>query len=296
MEEASAALETEAAQASAEKAETYMDTVQPESKAADERAMAEASATATTAQQNEPEKNVKADKQVKAAAAAGNQPVPGTGGELNFDSMLPDASGGTNAFDLNLDFSNGEIGNQNFLSGSNFGNSASNAQGKDQGGSISSLLPELESYAANAGDDFNVELQQVGNDTSQQQQQPQPQQAQQQQNQQQQQQQQQQPEAQKDKGQEEVMAPGESSFDDLFMENDNVGGEGNENMMGGDGMMDIGELDDAWFTWLSCFEKLSTIYDNSNIRTLEVTCTYRTCCFPTSSRCLIVFWGIHTFY
>ncbi|KAL2005496.1 hypothetical protein VTN00DRAFT_2707 [Thermoascus crustaceus] len=252
MEEASAAFEAETAQNSAEKAETLIDTKQPKVKAEDEHATAEASATATAAP-NEAVKNVKAENQDTAAAVGGNQPFSGAGEEMNFDSMLPDTSGGANAFDLNLDFGNDEIGNQNFLSGANFldsGNSGTNEQGKDQGGSISSLLPGLESYAANAvGDDFNVELQQVGNDTSQQQQQPQQHQAQQQQQQQgQQREQQQQSEAQKDKGPEEVIAPGESSFDDLFMEGDNFGGEGDDSMLGGDGLMDIGELDDAWFS------------------------------------------------
>lgn len=244
MEEASAVFEAETAQKPAEKAETHIDTKLPKVKAEDEHATA-------TAAQNETVANVKAENQDK--AAAGNQPFSGAGEEMNFDSMLPDTSGGANAFDLNLDFGNDEIGNQNFLSGANFldsGNSGTNEQGKDQGGSISSLLPGLESYAANAaGDDFNVELQQVGNDTSQQQQQPQQLQAQQQQQQQgQQQEQQQQSEAQKDKGQEEVIAPGESSFDDLFMEGDNFGGEGDDSMLGGDGLMDIGDIDDAWFS------------------------------------------------
>ncbi|KAL1998278.1 hypothetical protein VTN02DRAFT_6489 [Thermoascus thermophilus] len=243
MEEASAVSEAETTQKPAEKAETHLDTKVPEVQAEDEHATA-------TAAQTETVKNEESENQHK--AAAGNQPFSGAGEEMNFDSMLPDTSGGANAFELNLDFGNDEIGNQNFLSGANFldsGNSGTNEQGKDQGGSISSLLPGLESYAANAaGDDFNVELQQVGNDTSQQQQQqqqqPQPQQAQQQQ----QQQQPQQSEAPKDKGQEEIIAPGESSFDDLFMEGDNFGGEGEDSMLGGDGLMDIGDIDDAWFS------------------------------------------------
>jgi hypothetical protein len=45
------------------------------------------------------------------------------------------------------------------------------------------------------------------------------------------------------------MAPGESSFDDLFMENENFGGEGlgDQNLLGDD-LMNINELDDNWFT------------------------------------------------
>ncbi|GAD95086.1 hypothetical protein ANI_1_1896074 [Paecilomyces variotii No. 5] len=191
---------------------------------------------ATADQQTGKEKDIKNEKQEETGTETGQQ--FGTGDELNFDSMLPDTGGtGTNEFDLHLDFGNDEIGNQNFLSGTSFldseaGNNGRTGQGKDQRGSISSLLPGLESYAANAtGEEFNMDLQGSGNNTSQQQGQ-------------------QQPDTQKDNNnnnQDEMMAPGGSSFDDLFMENDNFGADGDDNLLGGDGLMDIGELDDSWF-------------------------------------------------
>lgn len=191
---------------------------------------------ATADQQTGQEKDVKKEKQEETGTETGQQ--FGTGDELNFDSMLPDTGGaGPNEFDLHLDFGNDEIGNQNFLSGTSFldsgaGNNGGTGQGKDQSGSISSLLPGLESYAANAtSEEFNLDLQNAGNNTSKQQGQ--------------------QPDAQKDNNnnnnQDEVMAPGGSSFDDLFMENDHFGGDGDDNLLGGDGLMDIGELDDSWF-------------------------------------------------
>jgi hypothetical protein len=49
---------------------------------------------------------------------------------------------------------------------------------------------------------------------------------------------------------EDIMAPGESSFDDLFMDNENFGSGdvGDPSMLEGDGLMNINELDDSWFT------------------------------------------------
>lgn len=158
----------------------------------------------------------------------GEQAPPATtGDELNFDSMLATDGTNTNEFDLNFNFGNDEIGNQNFLDGTNFlasGDSMAEGTNNDQDpNSISSLLPGLESYAAdnNAGGDFNLELQklsdpsdnQVGMDGN--------------------------------MGQDDIMAPGESSFDDLFLEKDNLDGE--DNLLGGDGLMGLGELDDNWF-------------------------------------------------
>ncbi|KAJ9403979.1 hypothetical protein DTO045G8_8260 [Paecilomyces variotii] len=205
-----------------------------EQKKADEKGEGKVT-QAVTHQQTGQEKDVKTEKQEETGTQTGQQ--LGAGDEL-FGSMLPDTGGaGPNEFDLHLDFGNDEIGNQNFLAGANFldsaaGNNDGHGQGKDQAGSISSLLPGLESYAANATDEeFNMDLQNTGNNTSQQQGQ-------------------QQSDAQKDNNsnnQDEVMAPGGSSFDDLFMENDNFGGDGDDNLLGGDGLMDIGELDDSWF-------------------------------------------------
>lgn len=149
-----------------------------------------------------------------------------TGDEMNFDSMLATTGETTNDFDLNFNFTNDEIGDQNFLAGTDFGNTNAAMAGEtnnDNGvGSISSLLPGLESYATdnNAGDNFNFDLPKFGDqslggaglDQGQ-------------------------------AGQDDLMAPGESSFDDLFMEKDNL--EGENSLLGGD-LMDLGDLDDSW--------------------------------------------------
>lgn len=47
-----------------------------------------------------------------------------------------------------------------------------------------------------------------------------------------------------------IMGPGESSFDDLFMETENFGGDATEDLhqLEGDSLMNINELDDNWFT------------------------------------------------
>lgn len=181
---------------------------------------------------------VKTEKQEE-TTKTGDQAHPSTSGEeLNFDSVLPVTGDGANDFDIHLNFANDEIGNQNFLAGTNFmdsnagnvnaGGTNNNEQARDQQqqqqSSINSLLPGLESYAANnAGDDFNIELQKFNEEMNRQ------------------------SNGQRNAGQDEVMAPGESSFDDLFMEKDNSGGDGDENMLGGDGLVNIGDLDDSWF-------------------------------------------------
>ena len=145
---------------------------------------------------------------------------------------------GVNEFDLHLDFGDDEIGNQNFLSGSNLGatTTGDGAQG----------TPEAhDSSAVTAGGDmFDMELQKVGPivesggeggnqgegpATSQ----PAP------------------PmglESQGGETSEDVMGPGESSFDDLFMDSENFGGEGDQGLLEGDGLMNMSELDDNWFT------------------------------------------------
>ncbi|OKL55862.1 hypothetical protein UA08_08888 [Talaromyces atroroseus] len=158
----------------------------------------------------------------------GEQPLTlTTGDEMNFDSMLATTGETTNEFDMNFNFTNDEIGNQNFLAGSDFINAnpamAGDANADNGAGSISSLLPGLESYAtdSNAGDNFNFDLPKLedqslggqGLDQS-------------------------------NAGQDNLMALGESSFDDLFMEKDN-NLEGENSLLGGD-LMDLGELDDSW--------------------------------------------------
>jgi hypothetical protein len=147
-----------------------------------------------------------------------------TGDEMNFDSMLATTGETTNDFDLNFNFTNDEIGNQNFLAGADFINANPAEAANDNGAaSISSLLPGLESYATdnNAGDNFNFDLPKLGD----------------------------QPLGgqgldQSTTGQDDLMTLGESSFDDLFMEKDN-NFEGEDSLLGGD-LMDLGELDDSW--------------------------------------------------
>jgi hypothetical protein len=163
-------------------------------------------------------------KEEEATTKGSEQAPPATSGdELNFDSMLATDGTHTNEFDLNFNFGNDEIGNQNFLDGTTFLASGSSANNDQDPNSISSLLPGLESYATdnNVGGDFNLELQklngpsddQMGMDGN--------------------------------MGQDDIMAPGESSFDDLFLEKDNL--EGEDNLLGGDGLMGLGEFDDNWF-------------------------------------------------
>jgi len=144
-------------------------------------------------------------------------------GELNFDSILPATGGGVNDYEINLDFGNDDLGNQNFLSSTNFldpGAGSTNAEGaaanqnKDQNGSIHPLLPGLESYAS-AGDDFNLELQKANDEAPQR------------------------SETLRHSNQEDIMGPGESNFNDLFMEAENFG----EEELGDGGLMGMGDLD-----------------------------------------------------
>ncbi|KUL86917.1 hypothetical protein ZTR_05334 [Talaromyces verruculosus] len=137
------------------------------------------------------------------------------GDEMNFDQMLATTGQPSNDFDLNFNFTNDEIGDQNFLAGADFGNANATMGGdtnNDNGANaISSLLPGLESYASNnAGDSFNFDLPKLGGNG----------------------------------GHDDLMAPGESSFDDLFLEKNDL--EGNDNLLAGDELMSLGELDDSW--------------------------------------------------
>ncbi|KAH8704055.1 hypothetical protein BGW36DRAFT_370494 [Talaromyces proteolyticus] len=159
--------------------------------------------------------NIKQDNTINSS----NQELPvTTADDLNFDSMISTDGGNGNEFDLNFNFGNDDIGNQNFLEGTNFlppGTAMAEGTSNNDPGpnSISSLLPGLESYAVdnNAGGDFNLELQKL-----------------------------EQPSVQED-----MLVPGESSFDDLFLEKDHL--EGEDNLLSGDGLMELGELDENWF-------------------------------------------------
>lgn len=139
------------------------------------------------------------------------------GDEMNFDQMLATTGQAPNDFDLNFNFTNDEIGDQNFLAGADFGNANTTLGGdtnNDNGANaISSLLPGLESYASNnAGDSFNFDLPKLGDHGN--------------------------------GGHDDLMEPGESSFDDLFLEKNDL--EGDENLLAGGELMDLGELDDSW--------------------------------------------------
>ncbi|OJJ49825.1 hypothetical protein ASPZODRAFT_128356 [Penicilliopsis zonata CBS 506.65] len=157
-----------------------------------------------------------------AAAAAGNE-------EISFDSMLADTTGEPNEFDLHLDFGNDEVGNQNFLAGSSFNMGAGtqdvtgmeestndagdiNDNNRQQGGEDHLMMHTLD------GGPMNLDLpvsQGEGQGSS-----------------------------------EDGIAPGESSFEDLFLEADGFGddGLGEHGLLEGDGMMNVNELDDNWFT------------------------------------------------
>ncbi|KAE8134541.1 hypothetical protein BDV38DRAFT_161850 [Aspergillus pseudotamarii] len=185
-------------------------------------------------QQNSSETLVKEEKPAESAAVGPNQSQPGPS-EINFDSVLDD-TGGANDFDLNLDFGDDDLGNENFLSGSNLGttNTASATEqekGVDQSGNTTTEVPGLETGAANiptGGDMFDLELQKTEAFSAQNEA----------------------PEGQQGNTTEDIMAPGESSFDDLFMDNENFGSGdvGDPSMLEGDSLMNMNELDDSWFT------------------------------------------------
>lgn len=168
----------------------------------------------TTTATTEPTAPVKVDE----TADKGFQQLPvSMPDEMNFDQMLANTGQPPNDFDLNFNFTNDEIGDQNFLAGADFGNANATVGGdtnNDNGANaISSLLPGLESYASNnAGDSFNFDLPKLGDHGN--------------------------------GGQDDLMGPGESSFDDLFLEKNDL--EGDDNLLAGGELMDIGELDDSW--------------------------------------------------
>lgn len=138
--------------------------------------------------------------------------------EINFDSVLNDTAG-ANDFDLHLDFGDDDVGNQNFLSGTNMVGSGVGSGAENPPGAENAANTSI------GGDAFDVELQKANAPEAGAQGQPADNQA--------------------HSNPEEVMGPGQSSFDDLFMENDSMG---DPNFLEGDGLMNISELDDSWFT------------------------------------------------
>jgi hypothetical protein len=131
---------------------------------------------------------------------------PGTNEDLTFDSVLND--GGTNDFGLSLDFNDDDMGNQAFLSGSNFAASGDKSN-----------TPQP---APTGGDAFDMELQKTEGDEG--------------------------SFPGQDNGNEDFMGPAESNFDDLFLDTDNFGENGGDfNQLEGDSLMNVNELDDNWF-------------------------------------------------
>lgn len=185
-------------------------------------------------QAQEPEHPVKTEKADETPATAEQSGEPST--ETKLDTGLSDT--GINDFDLHLDFGDDD-GNQNFLTGTNFGATTTTTTTTTGGGNESG--PNPSNMAIPGGDAFDMEFQKVdamGGSAPEEQQQ-------------QQQQQPQAPPAGETAGgdqSEEVMEPGESSFDDLFMGSADLGGETGEGLLEGDGLMNLNELDDNWFT------------------------------------------------
>ncbi|KAJ5188862.1 hypothetical protein N7491_005183 [Penicillium cf. griseofulvum] len=144
-----------------------------------------------------------------------DQSFPGPNEDLTFDSVLND-TGGTNDFGLSLDFNDDDMGNQAFLSGSNF--TAPGATGADK---LSTQHANTSDVPAGGGA-FDMELQKTeGGDNN--------------------------FLGQGNSG-DDFMGPAESNFDDLFMDTDNFGENGGDfNQLEGDSLMNVNELDDNWF-------------------------------------------------
>lgn len=159
---------------------------------------------------------VKEEKDLSAPAPT-EQGIAGAEG-MNFDSVLNDA-GGPNSFDLNLDFGNDDMGNQAFLSGSTFGNALPETDKSNNPIPENTMDNSITTPAG--GGAFDMELQRTDGDTN--------------------------LFPDQGTGADDIMGPGESSFDDLFMETENFGEGGDLNHLEGDSLMNISELDDNWF-------------------------------------------------
>lgn len=160
-----------------------------------------------------------------------NLPVT-TGEELDFDAMLASMEGstGNNALDLNLNVDNDKVGNDNSLAGTNFlntetgggnpqpnndTNSNLNASAQSSNNNPGTLPQDTGGAAAAnnlAGEDFNLGLQDLSQSDQQ--------------------------------GPIDILVPGESSFDDLFMEKEQHDGEDG---MGETGLAGLNTMDDSWF-------------------------------------------------
>jgi len=222
MSETAVKPEREAGEQAPEKAEKEVD-IKIEQTTKDVTTNSPAPAAAEPSQPNEPDQHVKIEQPSETPAVPDQSTA-----ETKFDTELNETAGGAaNEFDLHLDFGNDEIGNQNFLN-MNTGGGTNEADGSGFGSSIPS-----------GGDAFDLEFEKAGAITGGEQQ---PQQ-----------QQHEQPQPQTQPGtdsqtgdqSEDIMAPGESSFDDLFMGSGEMGDQG---LLEGDELMNINELDDNWFT------------------------------------------------
>lgn len=148
---------------------------------------------------------------------APDQSFPGPNEDLTFDSVLNE-TGGTNDFGLSLDFNDDDMGNQAFLSGSNF--TASGATGGADRLNTTQPLGTTSGVPAGGGA-FDMELQKTEGDDG---------------------------NFQQGNSGEDFMGPAESNFDDLFMDTDNFGENGGDfNQLEGDSLMNVNELDDNWF-------------------------------------------------
>ncbi|RDW76610.1 uncharacterized protein DSM5745_06602 [Aspergillus mulundensis] len=160
---------------------------------------------------------------------AGAAPAP-SGQDIGGSEQIVYGSGlnnsESNEFDLNLDFGdNGNAGNEDFFN-TNFGDP--NADSSLEGGNIqmSNTDPGQDHNAlATGGDAFDLELQKFATQPGD-------------------------PNEQFGGSTDDIIGPGESSFDDLFMESENMGGNetGDQDLLGGDGLMQLNEFDDTWFT------------------------------------------------
>ncbi|KAL4790864.1 hypothetical protein BDV19DRAFT_371601 [Aspergillus venezuelensis] len=144
--------------------------------------------------------------------------------EINFNSLLNNQ--GSNEFDLNLDFGDdNNAGNENFFN-ANFGDPSAGS-GLDTGNA--QMAGTESGHHSNAlptgGDAFDLELRKFSTQPGD-------------------------PNDQFGSNTEDIMGPGESSFDDLFMESENIGGNdnGDQDLLAGDGLMQLNELDDSWFS------------------------------------------------
>lgn len=171
---------------------------------------------ATPGPQSGGDVDVKKEKEPDSTPAA-DQAFSESADNLNFDSEL-NTSGDSNFFDLHLDSGHADMGNQAFLSGTAFGNTEPTST-EQPGASLPTDSGTTAAPAGGAGVD--LQLQTTGSEN---------------------------PFSGQDGGTDDIM-PGESSFDDLFMEAENMGdnGTGELNQLEGDTLMNLNELDDNWF-------------------------------------------------